>query len=147
MNEKVYEMYDDYYHAEAQLQELIEARNLLKESLKTAHPDRFAEMWIMLNGANQKIDQCRAVLKAEYDAHQKTCRAQEKADAAMQGLMEGFYGSLVYMKHRHPESFKQAESEITGNMTSLEIKEFYEGIANLEATRLEEFIAEKEAAE
>ena len=44
MNEKVYELYADYYHAETQLQELIEARNLLKASFKTSHPDRFAEM-------------------------------------------------------------------------------------------------------
>ena len=97
----------------------------------------------MLNETNQKIDECRAALKAEYVAHQATCRAQEKVDAAMEGFKESFYGSPLYIKHRHPESFRQAETEITNNMTPLEIKEFYEGVALFEATRLEEFIGEK----
>ena len=143
MKDKVYEMYDDYYKAKAQLQELIDARNQLKESLKTAHPSRFAEGWIMLNDANQKIEKCRAALKGEYDAHQETCRGKEKYEQYKAELQEGTDGAFIYFKHCRPESYERVKNELYKDMTPEEIEEFNARIAHLEATRLEEFIAEK----
>ena len=140
MSDKVYEMYDDYFQAEAQLQELIDARDMVRESLKTAHPSRLAEGYVLLDNANKKIEACKAALAAEYEAHQKACRSREAYEKVMGELSEGMEASYIYLKHRHPETFKTVQAAWYNNWTPEEIQEFEARIAHLEATRLEEFI-------
>lgn len=118
MADKVYEMYDDYYEAEGQLRELIAARDMLVESLKTAHPSRLAEGRRMLAEANAKIKACTAALKAEYDSHQAAEKSREEYDQKMGELKEGFDAAMAYLATDHPEvhqkllaQFKEGETE------------------------------------
>jgi hypothetical protein len=146
MSEKVYEMYDDYYQAQAQLLELIEARDYLKESLKTAHPSKLADGYMMLNAANKKIEACEAALANEYETHQKACRSREAYDKSLDELSESVDAAYIYFKHRHPDRFKAIQAQFYNGRTPEEIEEFEDRIAILEATRLEEFIGKDDGS-
>jgi hypothetical protein len=137
MTEKIYPMYDDYHQAEAQLQELKDAREMVRESLKTAHPSRLAEGYILLKNANERIE---AALAREYEAHQQACRSREEYEKLLDELEEGVYAGYIYLKHRRPEAFKRVQAAWYQNRTPEEIEELEACIAHLEATRLEEFI-------
>lgn len=140
MAEKVYEMYEDYHQAAAQLVELIEARDMLKEAMKTWHPSRLADGYIILKETNEKIEKCEAALAKEYETYQEACRAREAYDKSLDELAEGVYASYIYLKHRHPETFKRVQAAWYEGRTPEEIEELEDRIAILEATRLEEFI-------
>lgn len=107
MADRVYEMYDDYYEAQAQLLELIEARELLAASLKTAHPSRLKEGQKLLAAADKKIEACEAALAKEYDAHQATEKAREAYEQKMSELEESFDAAMEYLSTAHPEVHKR----------------------------------------
>lgn len=144
MAEKVYEMDEDYNKAAAQLVELIEARDMLAESIKKTPFILRGQKQLLLREVNQKIEKCEAVLAAEYEAHQKACRAQEHYEKTMDELHDAFDASFIYLKHCHPDRFENFKDSLYSDWTEEEIIEFEDRIAILEATRLEEFIGKKD---
>ncbi len=136
-------MDDDYKRAVADLLELIGARDYLAESLKNAVPEMLSEGRRLLDAANKKIEACEAALEREYEAHQNACRAREELDASLSDIQKSMEASFIYAKHRlPPEQFGKIKAAILDNRTPAEQQEFYDRIAILEATRLEEFIGE-----
>lgn len=144
MTNKVYPMYESYNQAAAQLVELIGARDLLAKSLKTAHPDKLRYGRRMLAEADKRIEACEAALAKEYETHQLICREKEKLEAMLSGLTVGLEGAFIYIKHCLPDKFELVKTVLFTGWSPKEIEEFNDRIAVLEATKLEEFIGEKE---
>jgi hypothetical protein len=103
-------------------------------------PSRLAKGYVMLKATNEKIEKCEAALAREYEAYQDACRASEAHDKLFGELSDSMDSAYIYLKHRHPETFKTVQAQFYKDRTPEQIKEFKDRIAHLEATRLEEFI-------
>jgi uncharacterized FlaG/YvyC family protein len=142
MNDKVYEMDDDYKQALAELLEFIKLRDELAASIKTAPLEKRSALQELLTEMDKKIEACEAALAKEYEAHQTACRSQENLDEIMEdmtGRMEMFF---IYVKHRLPDKFEEMKAGLFDGWTPEEIQDFYDRVATREATQLEEIIAE-----
>ena len=144
MREKIYPMYESYNQAAAQLLELIEARDLLAKALKIAPPGKIRDGRRMLADADKKIEACEKALAAEYEAHQKKCRAEDalaETTAEVLNRMEMIY---IYFKHHLPTKLDEVKAAIFNGWNSEDIEAFYDRVAILEATELEKIIAESD---
>lgn len=142
MEDKVYEMSDEYKQTVAGLLELFETRDELLKAIKIAPPDRLREGQEMLILINEQIEKTEAMLAEEYEtyqAHQKALEAQKEKFDEMKQRMEMVF---IYVKYRLPEKLEELKATIFNEMTPEWIQDFYDNVAILEATRLEELIAE-----
>lgn len=143
MTGKVYPMDENYNQVATKLVELIEARDLLAKSLKIAHPSKLRDGQRMLADADKKIEACESVLAKKYETYQLVRREKEKLEASMGEIEVGMEGAFIYIKHCLPDSFELVKTVLFTGWSSKEIDEFNDRIAVLEATKFEEFIAEK----
>ena len=143
MSDKVYEMYDDYHQAIEKLHNFIKVRDELAEFLKVAPPEKLLENRELLAKMDKQIENSKALLAKEYEAYQVKCRDEEKLDDVKDDVKDRMERFFILVKHRMPEKLDELKAEVFVNWTPEEIEEFENRIAELEATRLEEFIGEK----
>jgi hypothetical protein len=137
-----YEMSDDYKQAQEDLLDFIKVRDILAEAIKTMPPDKERENQELLAEMNETIENCEAKLAKEYESYQVYMRAQEKQDEIMSDVLERMQMVYILTKHRLPDNLPELEAAIFDGWAEEEIQKFLEGVAVLEATRLEEIIAE-----
>ena len=142
MSDKVYEMYDDYHQAIEKLHNFIKVRDELAEFLKVAPPEKLLENRELLAKMDKQIENSKALLAKEYEAYQVKCRDEEKLDDVKDDVKDRMERFFILVKHRMPEKLDELKAEVFVNWTPEEIEEFENRIAELEATRLEEFIGE-----
>ena len=142
LKDKVYEMYDSYNQAASDLVEYIKLRDMLAAKIKIV-PFKRSENQQLLAEFDAHIEKAEAALAKEYDAHQEKCRAEEKLDQVMNDIAERTEMVYVYIKHRVPDKLQELETAIFAGWTTEEIQDFHDRVAILEATRLEELIAEE----
>jgi uncharacterized FlaG/YvyC family protein len=142
MEDKVYEMDDNYKQAVADLLEFIKMRDDLAASIKIAAPEKKREQQELLADMDKQIERCEAALAKEYESHQTAARAQEKLDEIMGDVTEKMEMVFIYIKHRLPDKLEEMKSAIFDGWQPEDIQAFYDRVAIREATQLEEIIAE-----
>lgn len=142
MEEKIYEMPDDYKEAMALLLESIELRDTVSESLKHAPPEKVREGRELIALLDKKINQGEAVLANEYEAYQKKCRAEEELDAMTEDAVERMAKVLIHFKYNHPEKLEELRDTVTKGYMPEEEQDFYDRVAVLEATQLRKLVAQ-----
>lgn len=145
MAEKVYEMSGHYKRATAELLELINKRDVLAATIKTAPLELKSEGRRILAEMDAKIDEAETGLAAEYKAHQLLCQLQEAQDALLDKMMIHTERMFIYNKHKQPpEKFKEFEAHVLSHFTPDELQAFYDRIAVREAAQLDEILARNE---
>ena len=142
MPNKVYEMDDNYNQAVADLLEVIKVRDELTESIKIAPPDKIREGQKLLATMNKKIEECEAALAKEYETTQTYKKALDEQEEVFDEVKHRMEMVFVYTKHRLPDKLNEMKAIIFNDMKPEWIQDFYDNVAILEATRLEELIAE-----
>lgn len=135
-------MPDDYKQALADLTGFIEERDELAKTLKLLPPEESKEGQRLLALFDEKIERCEQALAIEYEAHQKQCRAEENQDEIVEDMKLRMQMVYIYIKHRIPAKLEEITAALLNDYTPEEEQEFYDRVAILEATRLEEIIAE-----
>ena len=144
MSDKVYEMDDHYNQGVAALLEFIKQRDELAENLKIAPPELIPEGQQLLADMDKRIEDYEAALAREYETYQNKCRAEENVENMNETILERMAMVYIYFKHRIPEKLEELEAIVLNNNTPEEAQAFYDRVAILEATKLEEIIAEEE---
>jgi hypothetical protein len=145
MKDKAYEMYDEYNQAVEDLLGFIKIRDDLAASIKTGAPEKLREAQELLIEMDEAIESCESKLAKEYEAYQTKCRAEEELDNWSADVEKRIEMVFIYIKHRIPEKLDELKNALFANWTPDEIEKFYANVAVLEATQLEEIIAENQS--
>jgi len=143
MEDKVYEMYNEYNQAVEDLLGFIKIRDDLAASVKTGAPENLREAQELLIEMDEIIESCESKLAKEYEAYQTKCRAEEELENWSVDAEKRVKMVFIYIKHRIPEKLGELTNALFAKWTTDEIEKFYDDVAFLEATQLEEIIAEK----
>jgi DNA mismatch repair ATPase MutS len=142
MNDKVYEMEDDYNERVVELLEFIKLRDKLVESIKIAVPAHKREGQQLLAEMDKQIEECEALLANAYAAYQKFRRKEEEASEMSEKLGEQMEIGYIRLKHLLPDKLAEREASLFNGWTPDNIQEFYDRVAIREATQLEKILAE-----
>lgn len=141
MNDKVYEMEDDYKERVADLLKVIETRDELAESIKIAPPEMRREGQAIVAQMNKDIDAIEAALADAYEAYQKFRRKEEELGEMNDKITVKLEEIFICIKHLAPELFAEMEAKVFNGWSPENVQDFYDRVAIREATELEEIIA------
>jgi hypothetical protein len=144
MNEIEYEMPQDYQDSLAFVMDLIEECDAFRRQIPTLPP------WVNVEEARAKlaemekaIDKAEELLANEYNAYQAHEKAKADLDETNKEVLIRMQMVYIYYKHRIPDKLEEIKAAALNGFTPEEIQDFYDGVAILEATQLEEIIAEE----
>jgi nitrate reductase beta subunit len=145
MSDIKYEMPQDYQDSLAIVLDLIEERDAFRKKLPVLPP------WVNIEEARAKlaelddvIEKAENVLADEYNAYQAHRKAEADLDEMNKEALLRMQMMYIYFKYRIPDKLEDVKAAALNGFTDQEIQEFYDGVAILEATKLEEIIAEAE---
>jgi hypothetical protein len=144
MSDIKYEMPQDYQDSLAVVMDLIEERDAFKKQIPVLPP------WVNVEEARAKlaqfdnvIEKAENALADEYNAYQAHRKAEADLDKINKEVLVKMQMIYIYYKHRIPSKLEDIKAAALNGFTDEEIQEFYDGVAILEATELEEIIAEE----
>jgi nitrate reductase beta subunit len=145
MSDIKYEMPQDYQDSLNVVLDLIEERDAFKKQIPVLPP------WVNVEEARSKlaelddvIEKAENALAAEYNAYQAHKKAEAELNKVNKEALLRMQMMYIYFKYRIPDKLEDVKAAALNGFTDEEIQEFYDGVAILEATKLEEIIAEAE---
>lgn len=145
MSKVEYEMPQDYQERVARLLEMIETQKFYEKELK------FLQSWINLDEAkvykanlDKSIEEFEAVLAQEYEAYQIFKAAEADLIEYDEMVERNLKAMFIYFKHRQPDKLEKLKNTLLAGYSPEKLEKFYDGVAVLEATKLEEIIAQAE---
>lgn len=141
MNDKVYEMEDDYKQTLADWLKAVELRDEFVETIKLAPPEMRRESQRHLAEMNKYIEETEALLAAAYEAYQKFCRKEEELAEMNERITIKLEEKFICLKHYLPEKLAEMEAKLFTGWSPEHIEEFYDRVAIREATELKEILA------
>jgi hypothetical protein len=143
MSKIEYEMPPNYHEKLAKLLKMIETQQFYKNEIKALQPWANVEVMRKLKAnLDQSIEQFETALASEYKAYQKLKTNEADLEEASKQLIEKSKMLYVYVKHCLPDKLDEFRKSALVGLTPQEIEKFYEDVATLEATKLDEIIAE-----
>lgn len=143
MNEKDYPMPDSYNKQSARLLELLELRDKINKQLEFMTPEKRRETVEKSAELDKKINDFETLIATHYQAYQLSRAFQaemERIDARQMVRIQKMY---ICLKHRAPKEKFDEFVEIVDTLSPEERENFYDQVAILEATRLDEILGEK----
>ena len=144
MNEKEYPMPDDYKEKSAQLLEFIETRDRVLAAYKDMTPEQRRAVQEPLKTLNESIESLEKYLAETYEAYQKERRIEKEKEKAIDRGMRAAQVIYITIKHRQPEKLEEF-TKVLEPLSPEEREEFFDGVAILEATELDEILGENQS--
>jgi len=141
--EKEYPMSEDYNEALQGLADMIAERDKMRKKLIVLTPAARPKALKMIDELDKAIEKCEQALANEYRSTQDLRRAEEKRDDIFEDLAKRMKMVFIHIKYRHPEKLEEIRAALLNDYTPEEEKEFYDGVALLEANELISIIAQK----
>lgn len=142
MKEKEYPMPDDYKQYVAQLLDFIEMRDEFLVTMKDMTPEEIREVQEPLKVLNENIEGLERDLADRYEAYQKERRVEEEQIRIINIGLRKLQELYILIKHLKPEELEEFTKTLEP-FSSEERKEFFDGVAILEAQNLDEILAGK----
>ena len=139
MKEKEYPMPDDYNEKAARLVGFIETRDKVRAAFKDMTSDQRRTAQESLKILNQSIESLEKYLAETYETYQKKRRLEERQERAAERGMRTVQEIYIGVKHLEPEKL-ETFTKILEPLSPEEREEFFDGVAILEATRLDEIL-------
>jgi len=151
IDQSIYEDDEDYKEFAAKLKETIENRARFVKKMKYSSPTKQRFQRIQLVDLDNKIEQIKRKMKEYRESYQTERREEEKEALREKQLDELFEQTDLHLakmyiiaKHQMPKDFFEGlHASIVDNLPPELVQEFYERVAQLEATQLEDILAGK----
>lgn len=143
VSEKEYPMPNSYKNQTAQLLKLLEIRDKIDKQREFMTPEKRRETVEKSAELDKKIDDYENQIAAHYEAYQllRTIEAEmQKIDARQMVRIQKMY---ICLKHRAPKEKFDEFVEIVNTLSPEEREDFYDQVAILEATKLNEILGEE----
>jgi hypothetical protein len=141
---KEYEMPEEYRQNLLKLTGMIEDRDRYAREIPHLPPEKRAEAKPALANLTAAIDRTEQMLADEYEQFQAERRREDAIDEAIAAGMEATEKLYIIVKHQTPHLFDEFHKIVVQDMTPEEEQEFYDKIAVLEATMLDDILSGKE---
>ena len=133
----------EYQENLQKLAEMIESRDEYERLLPTLPPDVRAEALPHLRDLNSAIENLEQKMADEYERFQAEKRREDKISQLVAKATSAVEKLFIIIKYQVPHLFEEFKAVATQGLTDDEVQEFYDRIAILEATKLEEILAGK----
>jgi hypothetical protein len=145
MNKTEYEMPDEYKKNLAILLEFIESREMYLKEFPNLTPDEQALAKPSLDELDRVIDEIETALAAEYEQFQAERHREATLDRLFAEADILVKHQFIIIKHTKPKLFEQFKKITFQDRTADEIEDFYDEIAILEATDLDNILGRETA--
>lgn len=142
-DEKDYPMPESYKKQTSQLLELLELREKINKRRDLMTPEERRESVQKSAELDKKIDDFEKIIAAHYEVFQLSRLFQAELEKVDARLMTHTHKIYICLKHRAPKEKFDEFVEIVNTLPPVEREEFYDQVAILEATRLDEILGEK----
>lgn len=142
MSEKEYPMDEDYNEKSANLIRFVEKRDKVLAAVKHMTPEQRRAVQEPLKILNESIEALEEYLAEAYEEHQRELRAEKEKKEIFKRMRRKMHELYIVMKHQFPEKLEEF-TKCLDPMSPEQREDFFDQVAILEATELDEILGEK----
>lgn len=144
MSEKEYPVDEDYNKYAERLLDFIDTRDRVLAAMKDMTPAQRREVKVPLKVLNESIEELETHLAEQYEVHQKERRVEDEQTRLIDKGFRTAQELYIVIKHCKPEKLEEF-TKCLDPLSFEDREEFFDGVAILEATKLDEILTGKKS--
>jgi len=125
------------------LTELLEARDYYAKQIKDLPPHLAAEANAQMRKLDETINSLESLLAQEYEYYKAEKEREAELDVAINEAWESSKHIYIFIKHKSPQMLEKFTNQVLAELPADLLEEFYDEVAVLEATKLNEILTGK----